>query len=506
MPSLPVRRAFWLCVLVLSSCASRVDAPAKPVVLEPIPAELLAVWRKPGRIDGGAACAACHSPDGLELARWAFDDATIVRRALPHLDADDATKLVEFVHAVRRRYGITTPLDPMRDRPLQPGGEVLPGTTPVARDLAFAKELARRLPVTMESRVATREEAHAVRDELLALDVWNLPIGIEGNRVSEDKFHGADHASLAHWIADLPVTASRTASAQWFEAQDRYLAEPSRANLQALLDLTWVEPKRVDGPAVALLANQKYRSVLVLAHLLREELVAGKRPSTPVFLPRSDRSLCSNPFWEVGDFARPFVTSKGNPIGMEGKLLANKTGGPDLGAQMLAMELPWMWLGWLCEQGMQRTSLLRQTQRGDYMVDALWNQGPYAMHAVFWCARRMLVHSFVREAWNDPRPQHFAPGFSALTRNGFHLTRAPQDPEHRRLYEAFCCAVFRATLHLLDEDLERTNVVYVRDAMRQQTRDLAAYVDRCEPDRAAETARLLGVLLDRIERCEERVP
>ena len=492
--------------LAIVSCASKEPSQPGHRVIEPYPERGLAAWRKPGRIDDGASCAGCHSPDGLELALYAFDDATLKRRALPHLDANDADQIVEFVHAVRRRYGITKLLDPMRDRPLQPGGVVLPGATAEARDLAFGRQLVPRLPLTLGLHVATRADAHVVCNELLGLDVWKLPIGIECNRISEDRFHGEAHASLAHWIADLPVITSRTDPAKWSLLQDRYLADASLGNLQALLDATYLEPRRVDGPPVTLLANQKYRSVLLFAHLCREEIVTGVRPNPQVLLPRTDRTLCSNPFWEVGDFVRPFIASSGNPIGLEGKLLANKSSGPSLASQMLAIELPWMWLGWLCDQGMQRTSLLRQTQRGDYMLDALWKRGPYALHAVFWTTRRMLVHAFTPEAWNDPRPQHFALGFSALTRNGFHVTLAPRDLEHKQLYERLSCAVFRMSLQLLDEDLERTNIVYVRDAMRQQSRDLAAFLDRCEPQYAGETARLLDGLLRRIERCEERVP
>src|SRR5579862_1231443 len=101
--------------------------------------EGLAVWRTPDHNE--LACAFCHSPDGIEIASYNFGDEDIHRRAVPHLGNAGADKIVSFMHAVRRKYHITKLLDPMLNRPLQPGGEALPGKTSAARDLAFAREL-----------------------------------------------------------------------------------------------------------------------------------------------------------------------------------------------------------------------------------------------------------------------------------------------------------------------------------------------------------------------------
>src|SRR4051812_27184135 len=56
------------------------------------------------------SCGFCHSADGIEIAAYDFGDATILRRATPHLGAD-AEGMVKFIHAVRKRDGIKKLLD-----------------------------------------------------------------------------------------------------------------------------------------------------------------------------------------------------------------------------------------------------------------------------------------------------------------------------------------------------------------------------------------------------------
>src|SRR5579871_1569443 len=103
--------------------------------------EGLAIWRKPGKTPDHAACASCHGPDGLEIAAYNFDDANIRRRAAIHISPEDADKVVAMIHAEREMLGLKILLDPMKDRPFQPGGEVLPGATPEERDNALGVEL-----------------------------------------------------------------------------------------------------------------------------------------------------------------------------------------------------------------------------------------------------------------------------------------------------------------------------------------------------------------------------
>ncbi len=151
----------------------------------------LALFRTPDA--QGRACATCHSPDGIELAAYDFDRATIVRRAAPHLGAVRAERIADYLLAKRKALG-RRPLDPMRDRPLQPGGFVLPGTTPAERDAALEPYLRRLLPTLCGPPLRTFEDARKALGEVRALDLGALPVGIEMDRLSEDEFHGPEHA------------------------------------------------------------------------------------------------------------------------------------------------------------------------------------------------------------------------------------------------------------------------------------------------------------------------
>src|SRR5476651_2625096 len=89
-----------------------VDSISQQAILQ----QGLKLWRKPGAIQGGAACASCHSPDGIEIAAYDFDDQDLVRRAEPHLGKEDAGLLVEYFHALRDKLHLFPLRDPIRDR------------------------------------------------------------------------------------------------------------------------------------------------------------------------------------------------------------------------------------------------------------------------------------------------------------------------------------------------------------------------------------------------------
>jgi hypothetical protein len=121
--------------------------------------EGLKIWRKPGAIQNDAACATCHSPDGIELAAYNFTDQDITRRALPHVSQDEAQVLVQYIHALRAKYQLTTLKSPMEDRPFQPGESVLPGVTATERDFEFSKQLATKLPLLFGKPITTVESS-----------------------------------------------------------------------------------------------------------------------------------------------------------------------------------------------------------------------------------------------------------------------------------------------------------------------------------------------------------
>lgn len=440
----------------------------------------LAAWR---RADvRGQACVSCHSPDGIELSTYGFARADIVRRATRHLTAEDAGRIVALLG---RR---SASADAMLDRPLQPGGAVLPGATPAERDLAFLRTLPEVAPTLASGRVDSEAAALRVRDEALRVDLTRLRVGIPFDRLSEDGFHGTEHRSLAHWIPDVPVRgASR-------EAEDRYLADPSDANLRAL-----DAGVRATIPSAAtpgeLLAIAKYRSLLVLSHRLRTgRLVLPVEPRTQGFN--------QNPFWDVADFARRYEDETSlDHLGLPADTAAAKREGPAYRDQLKALRLPWFWLGWTLDPALQTSGTAGETQRADYFARYLWKDGPYPGHLAFMITKKLVEQGFDPRLWNEPRfPQHYEISLSGLVL-GDDLTdlRLPLG-EYRRRFERLATNALRAALYLSRRSLRETGEAFHPEAQANQARLALAYLRRTDPRPA--DAPLVGDLLARLERAK----
>ena len=429
-----------------------VDAPG-PVADEEaeILAQGLAAFRAPGAVLG-AACANCHAPDALDLAYFDFSDADIRRRGAEHLPPAEVDKIVAFVRAQRRRYGIA-PRDPRTHRPLQPGGHVLPGETPQQRDLAFARSL--RAFAFAGAPVLTRADALAARDEWLALDLRALPIGLPFNRWSEDPHHG--DATLADWLPDLPRPALDREAL--FSAHDAYLANPTDQALLDLLDRTGdltTEAHPGDGGR---LMNLKYQSVLAAQHLFRSEVTAGDawgdRPSSAFFPLAMTTDKGPNPVWEIGTFAKE---QKHGGFDLPAGVLARTSG--DLRAEMTAMRVPWFWAGMLFDQGLQRTHGSNSVKFAEYLLhhidvdydEPAFGGGGYRVHAAF-AVNKKLLHQFY-----DPDLPVSGDRLSVTFSNFASYDRAwkwaPTDPERLGHYTLLTENGFRMWLHLFQHEAE----------------------------------------------------
>ncbi|MFI5384516.1 MAG: hypothetical protein ACHQ50_00180 [Fimbriimonadales bacterium] len=441
--------------------------------------EGLAVWRMPDK--SGAACASCHSPDGIELAAYAFDDATILRRATPHIGHTGGLQVVQYIHALRSAKGITKGLDPMANRPMQPGGEVLSGATASDRDLAFGRTLPLLLPNLMGKPIDSIEAARKARDEVLALNPSKMRIGIPFNRLSEDVFHGIQHATIADWLPDTPV---RAPLATVVRLSDAYLKSPGDDGLRALLD--GIE-KASPAPRSSAdqLAFAKYRSMLVFQHELRK----GKQDSSgsgPEMLAKLRGPTASDPMWEVAEIARMNSGTTAASFGLPSDVIVKKSTGPSFSEQMKQIRLSWYWAGWLMDQGLQHSGFFRETQRADYFSRFLLEEGPYPIHCAFMLTRKLAVHSFVPDAWMGLGTQHIELNYSFLVlRDGLERFE-PKAPEAKRLFRSFACNSFRMNLFLLADELERTRLVAEpKPPLDQQIRLISAYLAKAAPEHAA---------------------
>jgi len=437
--------------------------------------EGMKVWRQPDA--NGLACAFCHTPDGLEVASYNFDDENLRRRATPHLGEEGAKKIVAFMHAVRKRYGIKTLLDPMKDRPLQPGGEVLPGGTPAERDLAFAKELETALPTLAAGKVDSLESALRAKDELLALDPRKLRIGIPFNRISEDGFHGMEHATFANWIADTALRFHFPWEV-YFVLQDSYLRDPTDRNLLLIVEFPKLHQEKEYARYAQLMTNDKYRALLVYQHILRSGFAGGSALDQvgPVLLGKLGKAGLPNPLLDLGVFADERNDTPFSQFSFPDDTLAKKEKGVTEADQMRQIRLPSLYAGWLMDQGLMRCETCPAPRATRIFTERLLTDGPYPMHDAFAITKKLVTDGFAPEAWNGSEPQHFVIDYSAFLDRGNFEKFEPKDPEGRAIYRRFVGNSFRMSLFLYEDQESRGKAAFVDDPSAAQIPILTAYL------------------------------
>lgn len=442
----------------------------------------LELWRQSDV--SNSTCAFCHSPDALEIAAYSFDDDTLRRRAKPHLGEKGAEGIVEFIHAVREKYGIKKLLDPMKDRPLQPGGSVLPGKTPAERDLAFAKELETKLPTLASGNVDSLEAAEKAKDEVLAVDPRQLPVGIVFNRISEDGFHGREHATFAHWIADVAVQL-KFPWPTYFIHENSYLENPNPQNLFAIV----YSPEHKPGDPYAydqMMAYDKFRALLVYSHVLRMEEHGEDafKNVGPVFFGEIKRKDLPNPLLELGVFADARSDTPFSMFAFPDQILDKKLAGPTAAEQMAQIRLPSLYAGWLMDQGLERSHLCPEDRTTRIITERLLSDGPYPMHDAFLITRKLVVDGFIPEAWGRTTPQHFFIDYSAFLGDGNVKKHEPTDPEERAIYRRFVVNSFKMSLYLYEDGAAKDKAAVEGENPTEQIKAMKAYVADAEPNEA----------------------
>lgn len=461
----------------------------------------LALWRKPGAIQNGAACATCHSPDGIDIAAYSFSDADIERRARPHLSASDGRALVQYIHELRQVRHLTKLRDPNQDRPLQPGGIVLPGATPEARDYRFGQELEQKLPLLTHGHITTIEDARRAEAQLLHLDVTNLPCGIPLNRLSEDVAHGNEHSSIAQWLPEEPPTIAATDLRKWYAAEDRYLANPSTQQLHELLLLHTQLVNRNVMVGFDALSVAKFRALLVFQDRIRR-----RSEQTPAALSPDVAAYGNfNPIWDVGEVSRQLVDRTPDALGMGADERGKKLAGPALADQLHALRVSWFWAGWLSDQGMFRTAMGDKTRLGLWLSESLSKDGPYPIHSVFANARRQAVVSNIVSAWGEtPERRRRIWDFAGLRSFMFYVRDMPQEAAYRNLYIRFTANCFIMNLLLLEADIMRTHVVWLKRNSKGNVAELVKFVEQYDPSSQALAHALQGRLDSLIDSAVER--
>ncbi len=332
----------------------------------------LQMWRTPDA--QGAACANCHSPDAIDLAVIGYPDHTIMRRGLQHLTAPQVLVIVDFVHAQRRRFNIVQPCSPSW-RPFAPGGEVLPGATPDARDAAFLAELDRRKLTLLAGRIDDVATASKAMAELAAIDLRKLPTGILLPRWTEDRFNGPEHASPNDYLPPLPSIPREPAA--WYGMEDQYIANPTEANVFRLIDgtakethdggyTTTYQKTVLEGPCafktgniMVLLRETKRRTLLLSSHFFRMAALGRDGWYEKPVAPMPDRTTPWNPMMLVGGelVEAPCYFPEGKaeliasmPEGARGEVTERDAKVLTLFDYSDAISHPWMTLGQMFDQ------------------------------------------------------------------------------------------------------------------------------------------------------------
>ncbi len=461
----------------------------------------LKLWRSPGAIDQGAACATCHSPDGIELAVYNFSDADIKRRTVPHLGDANAQLLVDYIHALRIRQNIDHPRDPIEDRPLQPGGKLLPGETPASRDQAFGSELQSVLPTLFGKRIRTIPEAKLAESEVLKVDVQSLEIGIPFSRLSEDKVHGPSHASIAEWLPEIPPLIPGESLNAWYSAEDEYLANPSTSGLKNLLQshIKLVNTNRMLG--LAAISTAKYRALLVFQDQLRRR-VDGKSNHLDPLIP----SLFGyNAFWEVGEQCRALMGHSTEQLGISKEMLTRKSGAYSIDDQMRFLRSGWFWMGWLSDQGLFQTSHDDKTRLGMWLSQSLSQDGPYPIHNVFANVRRQAVVSTDLDSWAEPviRRRRIW-DLAGLRSFGYLFRDLPEEAKYREMVINFTANSIRMNLLLFEEELIKTKSVWVKISSKSNVKELTSFIKQYDPDDIETAQALEDELMKLIDGAKER--
>ena len=310
----------------------------------------------------------------------------------------------------------------------------------------------------MGKPVASLAMAQAVSRELLATNLRSIPVGIAMNRLSEDGFHGKEHASLAHWIPDtaIPLTPDI------LRAEDAYLDNPTRATLSALddaVDKGYPAQKPID-----VLSKAKFRSLLVSQHELRIEVGMAPAEPFPLVPPKG------NPLWLIGDLARIYSSADAVAMALPNDVSKAKLPGPPIGDQLQSMRIPWFWLGWTADPSLTHSGGNREILRADWFVEALVQQG-YVAHCIFMLGRKLHEQSRppgIKEPWQIQ--------FSFLLYRKPLIELEPKDPVARAAFRRLAGNVFRSVIYAVNDEVKRTHLTVNPESQCLQMRLIKTYL------------------------------
>jgi mono/diheme cytochrome c family protein len=491
-------------------CLSRPEATWTPAQIDEAYQRGLKAWRTQGTVDQNA-CSFCHAADAFDLAFIGYTDGAIYRRAFSHVSQPVVDDVIDMVHALRAKYGIAQPPDPISFRPFQPGGDVLPGKSAAERDQAFGAELKTVVPTLMGAPINSAAAAHQAWTELSAVNLRTLKSGIPLNRYTEDIYNNDgvavtcpdkhlcdDHGTIADWIPDAPVLTATTA-ATLYPLQDAYLADPTLDKLKAVLmaaprgEESWIKNKFLAVQMANFLFRQQASGDPMLTKLTAADSTG--QPTTP-FPVVTGANL--NSIWMVGANQRDFIHNVGASLpvgpaaGNQGKFsvpkdtIAGLTRN-DANEQLQRIIVPWFWLGFTLDPATMNVEADYVAEGDEYFTqETFLDNGSSPIHGAFIVSKRSLeimkyttlprspnvfpfshpdlgrypVTPMTMRSGYFPIVTNFAEQKNFNTLNNYQLMYTPTDPTHKALYQTYAANQWRMFMWILVDELGTTPQIW----------------------------------------------
>jgi cytochrome c553 len=493
-------------------CLSRPEATWTSTQIDEAYTRGLKAWRTPGTVDQNA-CAFCHASDAMDLAFIGYTDGDIYRRAFNHVSQPIVDDVIDMVHALRAKYKIVQPPDPIKFRPFQPGGEVLPGATAQERDKAFGQSLKTVVPTLMGPPIKDAATARKAWDELAAVNLRTLKVGIPLNRYTEDIFNNDgkdvqcpdkhlcdDHGTIADWITDVPILTPATAEAL-YPLHDAYLANPTLENVKAILmkspraEESWIRNKFLAVQQANYMFRQMASGDPTLTKMTTGDSAMTGQPYTafPVV-----PGAFLNSIWMVGANQRDFIHNVGGAFGAGGAIGGTKFSVPkdtlpglsrnNANEQLQRMIVPWFWLGFTLDPSTMNVESDYVAEGDEYFTQQTFtDSGSSPIHGAFIVSKRSIemmkytgglprspnvfpfshpdlgrypVTPMTMRSGYFPVVTNFAEEKNFNTINNYQLKYTPTEAEHKALYQTYAANQWRMFMWVLVDELQKTPQIW----------------------------------------------
>jgi len=383
---------------------------------------------------------------------------------------------------------------------------VLPGNSAQERDQAFGQELKDMGLRLMGAPINSVADAKKAWDELAALDLRALKVGIPVNHYTEDKFNNDgvnvpcpdkhacdDHGTIADWITDTAVSPGTLSGAQ-LAAEDAYLANPTIDTVKAAMlsrphdETSWFK--------------HKYGSVMAANYMFRLQAQGDTNltkftGANPTAYPVDTKTgMLFNTIWMVGANQRDFIHNVGATLPTGGgkfsvpaETLPGLTRN-DANEQLQRIIVPWFWLGFSFDPSTMNVEPDYVAEGDEYFTqETFLDNGSSPIHGAFIVSKRSVemmkyegngglplspnvfpfshpdmgrfpVTPLVMRSGYFPVVTNFAEQKNFNTINNYQIMYTPTDATHKALYQTYAANQWRMFMWTLIGELQATPQIW----------------------------------------------